>query len=496
MKRALFIALATLAACDLNPYDLSRGGTGTDDAGNGNGDGGGSGTGDGGGSGGSDGGPTCTPIGVDDQCNEVDDDCDGVVDQAFDKQTNANHCGTCNHRCIGTGAVQACTAGVCTFVECQVGFANLDADPLTCEYQCPLFPTRAEDCNGVDDDCDGIIDETLPNPPTGQCRVTPNTPCAGTTMICETRGTETRWWCDYSADVEFDPTIPNGIVLAEQLCDGLDGDCDGIADDTFTDLGQECDNGAFGICRDVGERICDPNMPSQTMCDLSVLPDAQAMATETCDGLDNNCDNVVDNATGPDRVIDAMTHVNFGGNNFYIDTYEASRPDSTATAIGVSSARSCSKAGVMPWTGATFASAQAACASAGKVLCSASRWQAACEGSANTTFPYGTTFGSASCNTETYDATPGGADQDMLIATGMLPTCATPLGIQDMSGNLKEWTDEITGQTAGGIDIAVQRGGSYQSPSTAATCDFRLTRAAVNSIEPETGFRCCRATAP
>ncbi|MFN0246780.1 MAG: SUMF1/EgtB/PvdO family nonheme iron enzyme [Kofleriaceae bacterium] len=494
MKRLLLVALASLAACNLNPYDLSRGGSGTGDGGMG--DGGGSGTGDGGGSGSNDGGPTCIPIGVDDQCNEVDDDCDGVVDQAFDKQTNTNHCGTCNNRCIGAGAIQACTAGTCTFVECQVGFADLDADPLTCDYQCPLFPPRAEDCNGVDDDCDGVIDETLPNPPTGQCRVTPNTPCAGTTMICETRGTQTRWWCDYSADVEFDPTIPNGIVLAEQLCDGLDGDCDGIDDDTFTDLGQECDNGAFGICRDVGERICDPNMPSQTMCDLSVLPDAQAMATETCDGLDNNCDNEIDNATGPNRVIDAMTHVNFGGNNFYIDTYEASRPDSTATAIGVSSARSCSKAGVMPWTGATFASAQAACASAGKVLCSASRWQAACEGSANTTFPYGTTFGSASCNTETYDATPGGADQDMLIATGMLPTCATPLGIQDMSGNLKEWTDEITGQTAGGIDIAVQRGGSYESPSTAATCDFRLTRAAVNSIEPETGFRCCRATAP
>ncbi len=494
MKRVLVVALALLGACDLNPYDLSRGGTGTDDGGTGDDDGGNN-NGDGGGSN-TDGGATCTPIGVDDQCNEVDDDCDGVVDQAFDKQTNTNHCGTCNHRCIGTGAVQACTAGVCTFVQCQPGFADLDTDPLTCEYQCPLFPTRAEDCNGVDDDCDGIIDETLPAPPTGQCRITPNTPCAGTTMICETRGTETRWWCDYSTDVEFDPTIPNGIVLEEQLCNGVDGDCDGLPDDSFTDLGQECDNGAFGICRDVGERICDPVMPSQTMCDLSVLPDAQAMGVELCDGLDNNCDNIVDNASGPDRVIDAMTHVSFGANDFYIDTFEASRPDSSASAIGVSSARSCSKTGALPWTGATFATAQAACAAAGKVLCSASRWQAACEGAANTTFPYGNTFGGTSCNTESFDGTPGGPDNDLLLATGMIAACATPLGIQDMSGNLKEWTDEITGQTAGGVNIAVQRGGSYQSPSTSSTCDFRLTRAAVNSIEPETGFRCCRATAP
>lgn len=492
MKRALLL-LALVGACGLNPYDLSRGGAGSGDGGMGDDDDGGMGNGDGGGS--NIDAPTCTPIGVDDQCNEVDDDCDGVVDQAFDKQTNTNHCGTCNHRCIGVGAVQSCVGGQCTFVECQPGFADLDTDPLTCEYQCPLFPTRTEDCNGIDDDCDGTIDEQLPAPPTGQCRITPGTPCAGTQMICETRGTETRWWCDYAAAVEFDPTIPNGIVLEEQLCDGLDGDCDGISDDSFTDLGQECDNGAFGICRDVGERICDPNMPSQTMCDLTVLPDAQPATMELCDGLDNNCDNVVDNAVGPDRVIDAMTHVAFGGNDFYIDTYEASRPDSTPTSIGVSSARSCSKSGVLPWTGATFATAQAACAAAGKVLCSASRWQAACEGATNTTFPYGNPFNPNACNTESYDATPGGADDDLLLATGMLP-CATPLGVQDMSGNLKEWTDEITGTTSGGVNIAVQRGGSYESPSTAATCDFRLTRAAVNSIEPETGFRCCRATAP
>ncbi|KAB2892515.1 MAG: SUMF1/EgtB/PvdO family nonheme iron enzyme, partial [Kofleriaceae bacterium] len=440
--------------------------------------------------------PACTPIGVDDQCNELDDDCDGTVDNAFDKQNDSNNCGMCNRRCIGAGAVQRCSAGQCEFVMCQPGFADLDGDPLTCEYMCPLFPARAEDCNGFDDDCDGVIDEDLPPPPTGQCRVTANTPCAGTTMVCATRGGQTRWFCDYDAAVEFDPSVPNGIVLAEQKCDGEDGDCDGVVDDTFADLGQECDNGGLGVCRDVGERICDPANPAQTTCDLTVLPDASPPSVELCDGLDNNCDGTVDNATGPDRVIDDMTHVQVGMLDYYVDTYEASRPDATPLSGGVSAARSCSKPGVLPWRNVSYNVAQAACAAAGKTLCSATQWQTACEGATNTTYPYGDTFSAAACNTEPHDGIPGGDDDDVRLATGALAACVASTGAVDLSGNLKEWTDDITGQTAGGVDIAVLRGGAYDTPAFGATCDFRTSRAAVNVLEQTYGFRCCRATAP
>ena len=483
---ALLLVVA-LAGCGLRPFDLN-GDNGDDDDSDGGGDGdGGIGDGDAGID-----APLCTPIGIDDQCNELDDDCDGVVDQAFDKQNDSSNCGTCNHRCIGTGAVQRCAAGQCEFVVCQPGFADLDADPLTCEYMCPLFPARVEDCNGFDDDCDGIVDETLPPPPGGQCRVTAGTPCAGTTMICETRGPQTRWWCDYDAAVEFDPSVPNGIVLAEQRCDGEDGDCDGIEDDTFTDLGQECDNGGLGVCRDVGERICDPGDPSQTTCDLSVLPDAGTAVAEACDGLDNNCDGVVDNNSGPDAIVDSMTHVQIGALNYYVDTYEASHPDATAMATGVSAARSCSNPGVLPWRNVSFNVAQAACMSAGKALCTATQWQTACEGMANTVYPYGNSFSAAACNTEPHDSIPGGNDDDSMVATGSLAACVAAPGALDLSGNLKEWTNEITGQTTGGTNIAVLRGGAYDSPAAGATCDFRTSRAAVNVLEPSYGFRCCR----
>jgi hypothetical protein len=488
--RRLAVLLVLVAGCGLNPFDLSHGGADDGDAGPDDGDGGPD-DGDGGPD-----APVCVPIGIDDQCNELDDDCNGVVDDDFDKQNDSNNCGTCNHRCIGAGAVQRCAMGMCEFVSCQPGFADLDGDMMTCEYMCPLFPPRAEDCNGFDEDCDGRIDETLPAPPSGQCRVTPGTPCEGTTMICETRGTETRWWCDYAAAVEFDPSVPNGIVLQEQRCDGADGDCDGIADDAFTDLGQECDNGSLGVCRDIGERICDPADASQTTCDLTVLPDAAPPSAEQCDALDNNCDGIVDNATGPNRVVDAMTHVQVGALDFYIDTYEASHPDATATSTGVSAARSCSNPSVIPWRNVSFNAAQAACAAAGKTLCSAAQWQSACEGPANTVYPYGNTFSATTCNTEPFDGVPGAPDDDVLLATGALPMCVSAPGALDLSGNLKEWTNEITGQTGQGTNIAVLRGGAFDTPAIGATCDFRTSRAAVDTLDPTYGFRCCRVAPP
>jgi uncharacterized protein (TIGR03382 family) len=485
------VVLATLATgCNLSPYDLNKPiNNGVLDGNNGDGN-----------NGGSDGGrvdaATCTASGPDDTCDEIDNDCNGKVDDAFNKMIDDNNCGACGRRCTANGSVLDCVAGECKFLSCQPGFADLDQDGLTCEYRCPLFPSIAEDCNGVDDDCDGRVDETLPAPPTGQCRITAGTPCAGTTMTCATRAGQTRWFCDYGPDVEFNPNIPNGIVLAEQKCDGKDGDCDAAIDDTFSDLGQECDDGRVGICRDVGRRVCDPADSSQTKCDLSVLPDGQAPGAELCDGKDNDCNGVVDDSSGPNRVIDSMTHVQASGLDYYIDTYEASHPDATVLASGVSTTRACANAGVLPWSGASFIAATAACASAGKVLCNASQWQTACKSSSNNTFPYGNTFGATTCNTESFDGIPGGADDDVVVATGAVTTCRSSDGLFDMSGNLKEWTNEITGTNAAGLNIAVLRGGAYDSPMVGASCDFRATRATVNTVLPTAGFRCCKATAP
>jgi hypothetical protein len=32
-------------------------------------------------------------------CDEIDNDCDGVVDDGFDTQSSLEHCGACNQPC-------------------------------------------------------------------------------------------------------------------------------------------------------------------------------------------------------------------------------------------------------------------------------------------------------------------------------------------------------------------------------------------------------------
>jgi hypothetical protein len=447
----------------------------------------------------------CVPIdGAVETCNGADDDCDGAVDEDFDLSSDPTHCGACGVQCRFENAEGECAAGECRFVGCLDGFVDLDDAP-GCEYACPVFPTEAEDCNGFDDDCDGRVDEPedLPAPPSDLCRTTAGTPCAGVTPICATREGRTTWFCDYPAEVEFDPVIPNGIVEEELRCDGFDGDCDGVVDDSFENLGDPCDNGDRGACRDVGEIACDPSDDSATICDLSVLPDPVpgAPSAELCNGVDDNCDGVVDNSdpSDPERVRDDMVRVvdAAAGLDFWIYRHEASRPDASAADGGTSGARACGRGGVLPWTGVAYADAAAACAAAGHRLCTAEEWRAACQGGEPTyAYPYGPSYEPLWCNGTDRDAIPGGPIDNRVEATGALSTCASPDGIVDLSGNVKEWTADARGTSDGGQTIYVIRGGSYESPALGLTCGTELSRATEDTILPTLGFRCCSDSGP
>src|SRR5690606_22776739 len=128
-------------------------------------------------------------------------------------------------------------------------------------------------------------------------------------------------------------------------------------DETFFDLGKPCDDGGVGVCRDAGAVVCDPADVTTTKCDLSLPPDPTPAGAELCNGLDDDCNGQVDEGISFDMAPFPST----GAVQFYVDRYEASRPDATALASGLNENIACTASGVMPWTAASWSQAKSAC---------------------------------------------------------------------------------------------------------------------------------------
>ena len=76
-----------------------------------------------------------------------------------DLLSDTANCGECGRVCpAGLRARAECLSGECS-VTCDAGWSDLDGDG-SCESSC--VPTDLEECNGVDDNCNGAIDEGFP----------------------------------------------------------------------------------------------------------------------------------------------------------------------------------------------------------------------------------------------------------------------------------------------------------------------------------------------
>jgi len=432
------------------------------------------------------------------QCDDLDHNCDGDPMDGFDLTSDVLNCGGCGNSCFDSmpdnSYATGCSASTCEY-DCQGGFHNLDSDWSNgCEYEC--WQTTApgvEYCDGVDNNCDGDTDTLayLVDPPEGYCRTDPGTPCEGTPAVCADGILGVTWYCDYTADVETDPINPNRVLFVENLCDGIDGNCDGNIDEAFHPIvGTECDDGLLGVCRGTGNYQCNAQ---QDGTECVITSSGQVPEQEMCDGEDNDCDGLTDETylnpgSNPTYVEDDLVSINVGGETVFVYRFEASRPTATNSSTGVgSSVRACSKPDVLPWANVTYEQARQACMKAGMTLCADEEWSEACDGEGTTwVYPYHESdFSATACNSS--DANIGGS-----VPTGSMPDCATQgYSIEDLSGNLREWTSTIVGYTTTGKAIYSLRGGSYTDTAEGVRCDFTSTGFVEDSFAGNVGFRCC-----
>jgi hypothetical protein len=200
---------------------------------------------------------------VAESCNAVDDDCDGLTDEAF----------SFNDSPIGAEcpAIGVCGPGV---VECLPnGTPGCSSGDKGSSDQ-----ASAEVCNALDDDCDGETDELSDlNLEDAGCTTTGVCADVGDVTTCEGGG----WMCHYE--------LLESWQSSEDICDDLDNDCDGDTDEHLPLKGAACDGPDLDQC-ETGSWSCGP-----TGLWLVCTNEPGPVQVELCDGVDNDCDGVIDN---------------------------------------------------------------------------------------------------------------------------------------------------------------------------------------------------------
>ncbi|HRI62327.1 MAG TPA: MopE-related protein, partial [Saprospiraceae bacterium] len=173
--------------------------------------------------------------------------------------------------------------------------AGYATNNLDCDDQNPdLHPGAPELCDGLDNDCNGIADDL---PVFTYYADNDGDEYGSGALSLDTCLTQAP--AGYTTNnLDCDDQNANLHPGAPELCDGLDNDCNGIADDlpVFTYYADSDGDGygnnaaALDTCLNESPAGYSTNNLDCNDSNAAINPDAQ----EIVDGLDNNCDGMVD----------------------------------------------------------------------------------------------------------------------------------------------------------------------------------------------------------
>ena len=225
----------------------------------------------------------CTSSSCGFTCNTGFGDCDGNATNGCERdlRSDAANCGGCGISCTGG---QVCQGSSCV---CPVG-------QVVCDGRCVSTTSDAANCGGCGNACAApsggttscVASSCIPACPTGQAN------CAGTCRLVGASCSVGTGACARSGVVVCSGTTTGCSVSAgspsAEACDNIDNNCNGATDEG---LSLSCYTGPIGTrdqgrCR-AGAQTCA--VGAWGVCSGEVLP-----ATETCNGVDDDCDGATD----------------------------------------------------------------------------------------------------------------------------------------------------------------------------------------------------------